>query len=217
MELSTLGRCLDVDGNLTGNGTKLELYDCNRVGGQQWVPQANGSLLNPQSGRCLDDPNGNTANGTALQIYDCNGSAAQQFRVTQGAPVHLPGGKCVHVAGDHNGGNLAAVQVGDCLTVRTFSPLAVDQQWTLNADRTLRTLGRCLDVAGNATGNGAKLELYDCNGVGGQQWVPQANGSLLNPQSGRCLDDPNGNTINGVQLQIYDCNGLAPQRFSLNS
>jgi hypothetical protein len=42
-------------------GTGVELYDCNNVGGQHWVPQANGSLLNPASGYCLDSPNGATA------------------------------------------------------------------------------------------------------------------------------------------------------------
>jgi len=214
--LSTLGRCLDIDGNGTTNGTKLELYDCNGVGGQQWVPQPNGSLLNPQSGRCLDDPSGNTANGTPLQIYDCNGNAAQQFRIVNGVPIHLAGGKCVDVSGDDTGGNLAVVQVWDCLTVRTFNPLAKDQQWTLNPDQTIRTLGRCLDIDGNGTANGTKLELYDCNGVGGQKWVPQSNGSLLNPQSGRCLDDPSGNTTSGTGLQIYDCNNNPAQTFTFN-
>jgi non-reducing end alpha-L-arabinofuranosidase len=77
--LSTLGRCLDIDGNGTAAGTKVELWDCNGVGGQKWFQQANGSLLNPQSGLCLDDPGGNTANGTQLQVYTCNGTAAQQF------------------------------------------------------------------------------------------------------------------------------------------
>ena len=89
-------------------------------------------------------------------------------------------------------------------------------QWTLNADQSIRTLGRCLDIDGNGTANFTKVELYDCNGVGGQKWVPQANGSLLNPQSGRCLDDPNGVTTNGTRLQIYDCNGNQAQVFTFN-
>lgn len=214
--LETLGRCLDLAGNGTTNGTKLELYDCNGVGGQKWIPQANGSLLNPQSGRCLDDPSGNTTNGTQLQLYDCNGSAAQKFAVTLGTPIIGPGGKCIDVAGWDNGGNLAVVQLWDCLTVMSADPLAVDQQWTLNPDQTVRTLGRCLDLAGNGTVNGTKLELYDCNGAGGQKWVPQANGSLLNPQSGRCLDDPSGNTASGTQLQLYDCNNNPAQVFTFN-
>jgi non-reducing end alpha-L-arabinofuranosidase len=63
-------------------GTKVELFDCNGVGGQKWLQQANGALLNPQSGLCLDDPSGNTANGTQLQIYTCNGTTAQDFALS---------------------------------------------------------------------------------------------------------------------------------------
>jgi hypothetical protein len=77
--LRTLSRCLDINGNGTANATQVELWDCNGVGGQKWIPQADGTLRNPQSGRCLDSPGGSTANGARLQIYDCNGTAAQKF------------------------------------------------------------------------------------------------------------------------------------------
>ncbi|MBV1946921.1 arabinofuranosidase catalytic domain-containing protein [Streptomyces sp. BV129] len=79
--LSTLGRCLDINGNGTANGTQVELWDCNGAGGQKWEQQTDGSLRNPQSGRCLDAPNGTTSNGTRLQIWDCNGAAAQKFKL----------------------------------------------------------------------------------------------------------------------------------------
>ncbi|MET7289958.1 arabinofuranosidase catalytic domain-containing protein [Streptomyces sp. NPDC005573] len=207
--LGTLSRCLDINGNGTANGTQVELWDCNGVGGQKWVQQADGSLLNPQSGRCLDSPSGATGNGTRLQIYDCNGSAAQKFSVNAGAPVASPGGKCVDVAADDTGVNGTAVQLWDCQT------WAVDQHWFHRSDNGLSTLGRCLDINGNGTANGTQVELWDCNGVGGQKWVQQADGSLLNPQSGRCLDLPNGATANGTRLQIYDCNGSAAQKFKL--
>ncbi|MBA5223899.1 arabinofuranosidase catalytic domain-containing protein [Streptomyces griseoaurantiacus] len=207
--LSTISRCLDVVGNSSANDAKLELYDCNGVGGQKWVQQADGSLRNPQSGRCLDAPGGATGNGTRLQIHDCNGSAAQKFSVNAGGPVAGPGGKCVDVAADDTGGNGAPVQLWDCQT------WAVDQHWYHASDSSLRTLGRCLDVVGNSSANDAKLELYDCNGVGGQKWVQQADGSLRNPQSGRCLDAPGGATGNGTRLQIHDCDGSAAQKFAL--
>jgi hypothetical protein len=207
--LETLGRCLDIDGNGTAVGTKVELWDCNGVGGQKWVQQSNGSLLNPQSGLCLDDPGGNTGNGTQLQIYTCNGTTAQKFSVNGGSPVDGPGNQCVDVAGDDNGGNLTHVQLWVC------QPYAVDQHWYHNANGSLETLGRCLDIDGNGTAVGTKVELYDCNGVGGQAWQQQGNGSLLNPQSGLCLDDPGDNTSNGTQLQIYTCNGTPAQKFAL--
>ncbi|WP_232234639.1 arabinofuranosidase catalytic domain-containing protein [Actinoplanes sp. N902-109] len=206
----TLGRCLDINGNGTANSTQVELYDCNGAGGQKWVQQADGSLRNPQSGRCLDSPSGATANGTRLQIYDCNGSAAQKFAVNGGGITTAPGGKCVDVAADDAGGNLAAVQLWDCQS------FAIDQHWFHNSNGSLRTLGRCLDIAGNGTANNTLVELYDCNGVGGQVWQQQADGSLRNPQSGRCLDSPNGATTNGSRLQIFDCNGSTAQKFTLS-
>jgi hypothetical protein len=120
-----------------------------------------------------------------------------------------PGGKCVDVAADDTGANGSAVQLWDCQSY------AEDQHWTHFADGSLRTLGRCLDINGNGTANGTQVELWDCNGVGGQKWVQQSDGSLLNPQSGRCLDSPSGATANGTRLQIWDCNGSAAQKFRL--
>jgi non-reducing end alpha-L-arabinofuranosidase len=207
--LSTLGRCLDINGNGTAAGTPVELWDCNGVGGQKWIQQANGSLLNPQSGRCLDDPSGNISNGTRLQIWDCNGTPAQKFSANGGGPVNSPGGKCVDVAGDDVGVNSTPVQLWDCQVY------AVDQHWFHNANGSLSTLGRCLDINGNGTAAGTPVELWDCNGVGGQVWQQRSDGSLFNPQSGRCLDDPGGNTADGIRLQIWDCNSTPAQKFSL--
>jgi hypothetical protein len=121
-----------------------------------------------------------------------------------------PGGTCVDVAADDTGTNGAAVQLWDCQS------WAVDQHWYHRADGSLVTLGRCLDINGNGTANGTKVELWDCNGVGGQKWIQQSDGSLLNPQSGRCLDSPNGATANGTRLQIWDCNGSTAQKFRLS-
>ncbi|MFL6056604.1 MAG: RICIN domain-containing protein [Actinoallomurus sp.] len=64
---------------MTADGTKVQLWDCNTSGAQQWTYDAAGkALTNPGSGKCLDDPNSTTTDGTRLQIYTCNRSAAQQ-------------------------------------------------------------------------------------------------------------------------------------------
>ena len=123
-----------------------------------------------------------------------------------GAPIAGPGGKCVDVGGDDTAGNGGAVQLWDCIAA------AADQKWTWNGT-SLRTLGRCLDVTDGSVADGAKLQLYDCNNSGAQQWQQQANGSLRNPASGRCVDSPGGSTANGARLQIYECNGSAAQVF----
>ncbi|MFE9610838.1 arabinofuranosidase catalytic domain-containing protein [Streptomyces sp. NPDC006012] len=209
--LRTLGRCMDVVGNVTTQNAQIQLYDCNGVGGQKWVQRADGSLLNPQSGRCLDATDGATANGTRLQIHDCNGTAAQVFTVGGGSMIPGPAKKCLDVNGDDVGGNGTAAQLWDCQSY------ARDQHWVHTSTNRLTTLGRCLDVAGNATAQNTQVQLYDCNtAVGGQVWVQQADGSLLNPQSGRCLDATDGATANGTRLQIHDCNGTAAQKFPLS-
>nr|BFE65753.1 hypothetical protein GCM10020063_102790 [Dactylosporangium thailandense] len=205
--VSALGRCLHLVGNATGNGTRVELADCAGGAYQKWVQQTDGSLRNPVSGRCLDAPSGATANGTKLQIWDCNGLGPQKFSVSGGGTIGGPGAKCVDVAGDDSGANNAAVQLWDC------QPGAFDQHWVRGSGGSLRTLGRCLDVAAGSTANGAKLQLYDCNGGGAQNWVQQSDGSLRNPASGRCVDSPNGATANGTRLQLYDCNASAAQKF----
>jgi hypothetical protein len=207
--LTSLGRCLDIKGNSTASGTQVELWDCNAVGGQKWVQQANGTLLNPQSGLCLTDPAGNTTNGTVLDIEACTGGSSQQFSVAGGHPINAPGGKCVDVNGNDQYGNWndIPVQMWDCQIN------AYDQHWVHYPDNTLRTLTRCLDINGNGTASGTRVGLFNCNGVGGQQWVQQADGTLLNPQSGLCLTDPGGNTTNGTQLDIEACSGAASQQF----
>ncbi|GAA3310945.1 hypothetical protein GCM10020295_79360 [Streptomyces cinereospinus] len=91
---------------------------------------------------------------------------------------------------------------------------AEDQHYTA-VRGTLRTLGRCLDITGANPALGTPVQLWDCNGTWGQQWLQQDDGSLRNPQSGRCLDSPNGSTDNGAALRIWDCNGTAAQKFVL--
>ena len=43
-------------------------------------------------------------------------------------------------------------------------------------------VGRCLDVTNADTANGTKVQLYDCNGTGAQNWVQEGN-RLRNPTS----------------------------------
>ena len=91
---------------------------------------------------------------------------------------------------------------------------AVNQQWTVESDGTLRTLGKCMDITNGSTANGAKIELWDCNGGGNQVWQHQSNGTLINPQSGKCLDD-SGSGPAGTQLIIWTCTGAANQAWTL--
>ncbi|WP_194891008.1 glycoside hydrolase family 16 protein [Catenulispora pinisilvae] len=93
---------------------------------------------------------------------------------------------------------------------------SVAQQWSVvQAGSTLHVLGKCLDVDAAGTADGTKVDLYDCNGTGSQVFIPQSNGSLLNPQSNKCLDVPGATTTWSTQVQIYDCNGSNAQKWTL--
>ncbi|MDY7526363.1 MULTISPECIES: ricin-type beta-trefoil lectin domain protein [unclassified Cryobacterium] len=144
--------------------------------------------------------------GTHIASGKCETRFATANLPSATGPITGPGSvaKCLDVNNNTSAqGN--AVQLYDC-------GVATGQQWSLESDGTIRAFDKCLDITGNGTANFAKVELWGCNnGVGGQQWVARADGSLYNPQSGRCLDDPGAATTNGTQLQIYDCNGLSTQ------
>ena len=74
-------KCIDAAGGGTVNRTKIQLWDCNGTGAQQWRWRRQSRLVNPQSGRCLDITGGGTSDGTRLQLWDCNDTAAQAWHV----------------------------------------------------------------------------------------------------------------------------------------
>jgi Ricin-type beta-trefoil lectin domain len=116
-------------------------------------------------------------------------------------------GKCVD-------DNKAGTANGNPIGIFTCNG-GINQDWTLNADRTVRVYGKCLDVVHSGTTNGTKVDLFTCNGTGAQQWRARANGELVNPESGRCLEDPGASATNNTQLQIGDCTDGIGQRWTL--
>ncbi|WP_371493786.1 ricin-type beta-trefoil lectin domain protein [Kitasatospora sp. NBC_00374] len=70
--------------------------------------------------------------------------------------------------------------------------------------------GKCVDDA-DATANGAKAQLWDCNGGSAQVWT-WADGTLT--RRGKCLDVTGQATANGTLVEVWDCNGGANQRWT---
>ncbi|HEV2346707.1 MAG TPA: glycoside hydrolase family 3 C-terminal domain-containing protein [Actinocrinis sp.] len=116
-------------------------------------------------------------------------------------PLINSNGLCLDLPGDNNT-NGTVTEVYSCNGTN-------GQQWTEEADGTVRADGKCLDVAAGGTANGTAVDIYDCNGTGSQVWQPQANGELLNPQSGKCLTDPAAS--NGSLMQITTCTAAGNQ------
>ncbi|MFY1690460.1 endo-1,4-beta-xylanase [Plantactinospora sp. WMMB782] len=73
--------------------------------------------------------------------------------------------------------------------------------------------GRCLDVNGASSANGAQMLIWDCHSAANQQFTQ--NGRALQVM-GKCLDVPN-NAAAGTRAQIWDCTGGANQQWVLNS
>jgi poly(3-hydroxybutyrate) depolymerase len=102
------GRCLDVNGAGTANGTQMITWDCHNNANQQFT--LNGQTLRV-TGKCLDAPI-NATSGARVQIWDCNGGANQSWNLTStGTVTSVQTGLCLNSTGT---GNAAAVTVATC-------------------------------------------------------------------------------------------------------
>jgi poly(3-hydroxybutyrate) depolymerase len=93
------GRCIDVPGSTTANGTQVQLWDCHGNANQRWT-YTSGRQLQTSGNKCLDATGQGTSNGTAVVIYDCNGQANQQWNLNaNGSITGVQSGLCVDAAG----------------------------------------------------------------------------------------------------------------------
>jgi lysophospholipase L1-like esterase len=113
------GRCLDVPGSSTTNGTQPVIWDCNGATNQKWT--AAGQALQAL-GKCLDSPTGATA-GTKVQLWDCSGATNQRWnRNTNGTISNVASGLCLDVNGN-------ATAAGSPVILWTCTA-AANQVWT---------------------------------------------------------------------------------------
>jgi len=84
--------------------------------------------------------------------------------------------------------------------------------------RPLHAQSKCVDVSGSGTGNGTKIQLYDCNGSAAQQFVYSAEGQLrpkhYNPS---CVDIKGGSAGNNKQVHLWDCDGGDSEKWVINA
>ncbi|RAG86128.1 beta-glycosidase [Streptacidiphilus pinicola] len=96
------GRCLDVPGGSTTNGTQWELYDCNGGSNQHLTLTASGAVTvySGSSLKCLDGYQGGTAPGTVVDLYSCNGGANQTWVFhPDGSLTNAASGLCLDAYG----------------------------------------------------------------------------------------------------------------------
>ncbi len=110
------GKCLDVGGGTTTNGTQLQIWDCIGSSNQLWTRTASGQLTVYGGGdtRCLDASGQGTTNGTEVVIWSCNGQANQQWQFNgNGTITGVQSGLCLDVAGAGTA-NGTKVQLWSC-------------------------------------------------------------------------------------------------------
>lgn len=72
--------------------------------------------------------------------------------------------------------------------------------------------GKCLDLEGRSTANGAIVHHWGCHGADSQKWWQDAQGrihSKANPN--RCIDVSGAGTGNGTKIHLWDCHSGANQ------
>jgi beta-glucosidase len=116
------GKCVDVAGGGSANGTAIQLYDCNGTAAQRWSVTADGTL--EALGKCLDVAGGGTANGTAVQLYECNNTGAQQWQARpDGTLSNAQSGRCLDAAGASSANGTRLI-IWDCHA-------SANQRWQL--------------------------------------------------------------------------------------
>jgi hypothetical protein len=101
------GKCIDVNGAATADGTKIQIWSCNGTGAQSFNVQQGGNsttMVNTNSNKCVDVPGSSTTAGAKIQLWTCNGTGAQSFQlkaVSGGSyqVVNTHSGQCLDVSG----------------------------------------------------------------------------------------------------------------------
>jgi chitinase len=114
------GKCVDVSGANTANGTAIQLWTCNGTNAQQWTRSGNTFQA---LGKCMDVTAAGTANGTKVQLYDCNGTGAQSWAVNGTQIINTNSGKCLD-ATDWSSADGTRLQIWSCTG-------GANQSWTI--------------------------------------------------------------------------------------
>jgi len=86
---------------------------------------------------------------------------------------------------------------------------------------TLAAPGKCMDVSGGSSADGANIQQWQCNGSGAQSFRVEnlSNGAarLINTSSNKCVDVSGMGTADGTKVQLWTCNNSAAQSFRVDN
>jgi hypothetical protein len=117
------GKCLDLPGSSTTNGTVLNQWSCHTAANQQWqVKQVSSGIhqiISASSGKCADVSGASTADGARIIQWPCSATKTnQQWKLlSSGSNVYrvqsVRSGKCMTVAGNSTA-NGAVIEQQPC-------------------------------------------------------------------------------------------------------
>jgi hypothetical protein len=227
---ATPGKCLDVAGGGSADGTNIQQWACNNAGAQSFFAQDLGNglvrIINTPTGKCMDIAGSGTADGTNIRLWTCNGSAGQTFRTddTGGGYVRMvnpSSNKCVDVNGASSADG-ANVQLWTCngTAAQLWQPVATTLVGGTYALGTLGGSSSCMDIWGGGTADGTNIDEWQCSGLWNQSFRVDSLGNgtvrLVNPTSSKCVDVKGGASADGTNVELYTCNGSGAQSFSVN-
>ncbi len=161
------------------------------------VPTDFTTVVNKGSGKCVDAAAAGTADGTAVQQYTCNGTSAQQwkFQATSGGDYQVDNFNNTAEAWD-----VTDVSTADSAPIQLWSySNGANQQWqpVQESGGTYHFVnlnsGKCLDVPGASTADGARLEQFTCNGSAAQSFSLDA-----------AVQPPPGTPDFGPNVTVFD-------------
>lgn len=221
-----LGKCLELSGGNTANGTNIRLGDCQTGNkNQDWFYDVAFKYI--RSGvdfnKCIDLNAGNTADNTNIQLWDCGTPNRQKWIVDGISPNMCLGdhkniqmafapNKCVDISGSGTA-NDTNIQLWDCNGSNAqrflFNGRAIVMQSALN---------KCIDLRQSGTANGTNIQLYDCNTSAAQQWIYDAFDKAFHSavDFNKCLDLDHRKLDNGTNIRLWDCNGTLAQQFVIS-
>lgn len=211
------GKCLDVKGAKTANGTNVQLKTCNKKHDRQkWSVDADGLVHSKlKYSKCLDI-DGPMVVGANIHLWDCSVTIDRQFRV-DGALLRNKSDptKVLEAAG---GGTADGTNVQ--LGGHTGAP---GQQFADNfgPNATLGLAdfaeirgwgGKCVQVT--SKNSGRKVQMWTCDGSAKQKWFVDPHGYLRSKLDSRtCIGVVGPNAVEGAAIQVSRCDGGANQRW----
>lgn len=207
-------KCLDDTGNSAASGTRIEVRACNGSAEQHWQYDSDGTLR--IHGKCLNTYADQATAGAPIVLASCTGTP-QQTEMEHWVELSLnstvlnsPDFFYLCLADPDTTAAENGVQVETSGTCGTAA-----STWTLPAGPVLSGVpGMCLDDYHDSTANGARVDLFPCNGTKAQAWTVGPNETLR--IGGKCLTLPSATGSAGAAGKtpvLEKCTGSTAQKW----